>query len=95
MNIRIQSINFIADKRLKDFVNKKIDKLISINDGIINADIFLKIEKPESHSNKVVEIKLHSNDGGFFSKKQSDSFEESADLASQALRRQIIKHKQK
>tara|TARA_B100001250_G_scaffold84369_1_gene69726 strand:+ start:10479 stop:10766 length:288 start_codon:yes stop_codon:yes gene_type:complete len=95
MNVQIQSINFTADKRLKDFINKKIDKLISIDDGIINTDVFLKIEKPEAHANKVVEIKLHSNDGGFFAKKQSDSFEESADLAAQALRKQIIKHKQR
>ena len=95
MNIQIQSINFVADQQLKDFINKKINKLISIQDRIINADIYLKVDKPESHDNKIVEIKLHSSDGGFFAKKQSNSFEESADLASQALRKQIIKQKQK
>ena len=95
MNTQIQSINFAADKQLKEFINKKIDKLISINDTIINADGFLKIDKPDSHDNKIVEIKLHSSNSGFFAKKQSNSFEESADLASQALRKQIIKYKKK
>ena len=95
MNIQIQSINFVADKQLKEFVNKKVNKLISINDSVINADIYLIIDKPESHNNKVVEIKLLSSDGTFFAKKQSDSFEESTDLAFQALRKQIIKNKQK
>ena len=95
MNIQIQSINFVADQQLKDFINKKINKLISIQDRIINADIYLKVDKPESHDNKIVEIKLHSSDGGFFAKKQSNSFEESADLASLALRKQILKNKQK
>ena len=95
MNIQIQSINFAADKQLKDFINKKGDKLISINDSIINADVYLKVDKPDAHDNKIVEIKLHSSDGGFFAKKQSNSFEKSTDLASQALRKQIIKHKQK
>ena len=95
MNTQIQSINFAADKQLKEFINKKIDKLISINDTIINADVFLKIDKPDSHDNKIVEIKLHSSNSGFFAKKQSNSFEESADLASQALRKQIIKYKKK
>jgi putative sigma-54 modulation protein len=95
MNTQIQSINFAADKQLKDFINKKIDKLLSINDTIINADVFLKIDKPDSHDNKIVEIKLHSSNSGFFAKKQSNSFEESADLASQALRKQIIKYKKK
>jgi putative sigma-54 modulation protein len=95
MNIQIQAINFVADKHLKDFINKKVDKLISIKDSVVNADIYLKIDKPESHDNKIVEIKLHSSDGIFFAKKQSNSFEESADLASQALRKQILKTKQK
>ena len=95
MNIQIQSINFVADQQLKDFINKKINKLISIQDRIINADIYLKVDKPESHDNKIVEIKLHSSDGGFFAKKQSNSFEESVDLVSQALRKQIIKYKQR
>ena len=95
MNIQIQSINFAADKELKDFINKKVDKLISIKDSVINADVYLKVDKPESHDNKIVEIKLHSSDGGFFAKKQTNSFEESADLASQALRKQILKNKQK
>jgi len=95
MNIQIQSINFVADKQLKDFINKKVDKLISIKDSIINADVYLKVDKPEAHDNKIVEIKLRSSNGGFFAKKKSNSFEESADLASQALRKQIIKNKQK
>ena len=95
MNIQIQSINFAANKNLKDFINKKVDKLISIKDSMINADIYLKVDKIGTYDNKIVEIKLHSSDGIFFAKKQTNSFEESADLASQALRKQILKNKQK
>ena len=95
MNIQIQAIHFAVDKQLKDFINAKVEKLISIDDSIINADIYLKVDKPESHDNKIVEIKLHSSDGEFFAKKQSNSFEESADLVSQALRKQILKQKEK
>ena len=93
MNIQIQSINFAADKQLKDFVNKKVDKLISINDSIINADVYLKVDKPESHDNKITEIKLHSSVSKYFAKKQADSFEKSIDLVSQALKKQILKKK--
>jgi putative sigma-54 modulation protein len=95
MSIHIQSINFVADKQLKYFINKRVNKLISIKDSIINADVYLKVDKPDSYNNKIVEIRLHSSDGGFFAKKQSNSFEESVDLTSQALRKQIIKNKQK
>jgi putative sigma-54 modulation protein len=95
MNIQIQAVHFSADKQLKDFINKKVEKLISIDDSIINVDVYLKVDKPESHNNKVVEIKLHSPLAEYFAKKQADSFEESTDLASQALRRQILKQKEK
>ena len=95
MNIEIQAIHFAADQQLKDFINKKVDKLISIDDSIVSADVYLRVDKPESHDNKIVEIKLQSSDGEFFAKKKSNSFEESADLVSHALRKQILKHKDK
>jgi putative sigma-54 modulation protein len=93
MNIKIQSVHFSADKQLKEFISKKLEKLVSIDDNIINANIYLKIDKPESFDNKIVEIKLHSSLGEYFAKKQANSFEESIDLASQALKKQILKNK--
>jgi len=95
MNIQIQSVHFAADKQLKEFISKKVEKLISIDDSIINADIYLKVDKPESFDNKIIEIKLHSSSFVYFAKKQSNSFEESTDLVFQALRKQILKHKDK
>ncbi|MBT3612674.1 MAG: ribosome-associated translation inhibitor RaiA [Flavobacteriales bacterium] len=95
MNIEIQSVHFAADKQLKTFISKKVEKLISIDHSIINANVYLKVDKPESFDNKIVEIKLHSSLGEYFAKKQANSFEESTDLVSQALRKQILKHKEK
>ena len=95
MNIKIQSVHFAADKQLKEFISKKVEKLISIDDSIINADVYLKVDKPESFDNKIVEIKLHSSLREYFAKKQANSFEESTDLVSQALRKQILKYKEK
>ena len=95
MNIEIQSVHFAADKQLRNFIAKKMEKLITIDDSIINADVYLKVDKPESFDNKIVEIKLHSSLGEYFAKKQANSFEESTDLVSQALRKQILKHKEK
>ena len=95
MNIQIQSIHFTADKQLKEFIERKLHKLINIDDSILKVEVFLKIDKPESYNNKIVEIKLHSSNYEYFAKKQSDSFEASTDLVSQALRKQIIKNKEK
>ena len=93
MNIQIQSVHFAADKQLKDFINKKVEKLISIDDSIINADVYLKVDKPESYDNKIAEIKLHSSASKYFAKIQANSFEKSIDLVSQALKKQILKNK--
>ena len=95
MKIEIQSINFNPDRGLVDFANKKIKKLTLLDDGIINTDVFMKIEKPESHENKVAEIHVHSSNGEYFAKKQCDTFEESISVSVQALRKQLLKSKGK
>ena len=95
MKIEIQSIHFTPDGGLVDFVNKKVEKLTLLDDGVINTDVFLKIEKPESPENKITEIYVHSSNGEYFAKKQCDTFEESIDVSVQALRKQLLKSKGK
>ena len=96
MDIKVKPIHFTADKKLIDFANKKITKLDTFFEGIISAELTLKILKPEAAENKVAEIKLSipSNDY-LFAKKQADSFEEAIDLCSDAIRRQLTKFKEK
>ena len=95
MKIEIQSINFTPDGGLVDFVNKKVERLTLLDDGVINTDVFLKIEKPESPENKITEIHVHSSHGEYFAKKQCDTFEESITVSVQALRKQLLKSKGK
>ena len=95
MKIEIQSIHFSPDSSLLNFVNKKVKKLSQLDYGLINSDVFLKIDKPESPDNKIAEIRIHSSKGEYFAKKQCDTFEESVDLSVQALRKQLLKSKGK
>lgn len=95
MRIQIQSIHFTLANRLKVLINKKLNKLFRINHDIFNTNVYLKIDNPESFSNKIVEIKLNTSSSIFFAKKTSKSFENSIDLVFQALRKQIIRNKQK
>ena len=95
MKIEIQSIHFSPDSSLLDFVNKKVKKLSQLDYSLINSDVFLKIDKPESPDNKIAEIWIHSSKGEYFAKKQCDTFEESVDLSVQALRKQLLKSKGK
>ena len=95
MKLRIQSINFDASAALEAYISKKSSKLERFSDDIINVDIYLKVEKPETSDNKEAEIKLTAPNGEFFASKKCDSFEESIDLAVEALEKQIKKFKEK
>jgi putative sigma-54 modulation protein len=95
MNIQIHSVRFDADKKLIDFVHQKLDKLIQIGDGIVNAEVYLRLDKDQEKENKISEIKLDLSGGPLFARKQSKTFEEATDQAVNALKRQIARHKQK
>ena len=93
MNYQIQSIHFSLNKKLKFLINKKINKLLSINERINSVSVYMKIEKKSTFNNKLIEIKLNAPNFKFFAKKQANSFEKSVDLVFRALRKQIIKIK--
>ncbi len=95
MNIKINSVKFATSKKLEDFVNTKVKKLMLYYDDIIRAEVYLKIENNQDLNNKVTEIKLEIPGNDLFAKKQSKSFEESTDSAVNALKRQITRHKNK
>jgi len=95
MKVQIQSIHFTADKKLEDFIQTKLDKLETFYDRIVSADVFLKIDKDDAKENKEVEIKLNVPGSNFFSKQKASSFEAATDDATEALRRQIKKFKEK
>lgn len=95
MDIKIHSIHFDADKKLIDFINSKVKKLIQFYEGIIGAEVFLRLENDQTAENKLAEIRLDIPGSDVFAKKKSKSFEESIDNVIEALKRQITKHKEK
>ncbi|MBI3134598.1 MAG: ribosome-associated translation inhibitor RaiA [Bacteroidetes bacterium] len=95
MDLQVHSLHFDADKKLIDFVNGKVNKLEIYFDKIIAGEVVLKIDKSVDAENKVAEIKLMIPGKELFAKKQCKSFEEATDLACDALRRQVDKHKGK
>ena len=95
MNIQIHSVRFDADKKLIDFVHQKLEKLTQFGEDIVNAEVYLRLDKDQERENKISEIKLELPGGPLFAKRQTKSFEESTDEAIDALKVQITKHKQK
>lgn len=96
MNIKIQSVKFDADKKLIDYIESKVGKLNQVADDILGAEVILRVDNSDNNENKMAEIRIdipHGSD--IFAKKQCKTFEESIDLASVALRRQLKKFKEK
>ncbi len=96
MNIKVNTVHFTADQKLIDFVSKKVSKMDTFFEGILGAEVSLKVEKPETANNKVSEIMISLPAAeNLFARKQADSFEEATDLAVEAIRRQLKRHKEK
>jgi putative sigma-54 modulation protein len=95
MNVQIHSVRFDADKKLIDFVHQKLEKLTQFAEDIVNAEVYLRLDKDQERENKISEIKLELPGGPLFARKQSKTFEEATDESIDALKVQITKHKQK
>ena len=95
MDIKVNSVRFDADQKLIDHVNKKVNKLGQFFDGIIGAEVFLRLENVQDDENKIAEIKLQIPGDDLFVKKQAKTFEEAVNKSVDTLHRQVTKHKEK
>ncbi len=96
MNIKMHSIRFDADQKLVEFVNTKVKKLPTVYDDILGAEVFLRLNKDTAdRENKLVEIKLDVKGQTVFAKKQCKTFEEATDLSIIAIKKQLVRRKEK
>lgn len=95
MQVFTQSVNFNMDKDLKNFIEEKITSLNKFNDRIIDAEVFLKVQKTSEKENKIVEIKLNVPGNDIIVKKNSKTFEEGVSNCTEALKRSLRKLKEK
>jgi putative sigma-54 modulation protein len=95
MEIKIKSIHFVTAEKLESFITKKVSKLEHFYDGIMMADIVLKVVKPETAKNKSAAIRIKLKHGDCFAEKICDSFEEAIDTVVDALEKQLVKYKEK
>jgi putative sigma-54 modulation protein len=96
MNVKIQAVHFTADQKLMEYVSRKLEKLNTFHDRIVQVDVFLKLDNVVHNiKDKVAEIKVHIPRHDFFVKASSKSFEESFDNALDSISNQIKRKKQK
>ncbi|TAH27145.1 MAG: ribosome-associated translation inhibitor RaiA [Cytophagales bacterium] len=94
MKLHIQSIHFDADVKLLDFVQKKLDKLDTFYDRIVEGEVLLKLQNVDKN-NKLVQVKLSIPGNDLLAKEEGASFEEATDKVYDSLKRQLTKHKEK
>lgn len=95
MKVNINSVHFKSSDRLEAFINEKIEKLNTFYDGVIGSDVTLKIDNTGEEDNKIAEVRLMIKGNDLYAKKTCKSFEESIDTAVEALRRQLVRYKER
>lgn len=95
MKVHTQSVHFDADVKLIEFIEQKLSKLERFFDHIIKADVTLRLENSGQVRDKVAEVKLKVPGTVLIAKETDKSFEAAVDASAEALRRQLIKHKER
>jgi len=96
MKLQIQAINFDADQKLLQFTQKKMDKLDTFFDRIIDGEVYLKVETNDEKGNKSVHLQVHlAAKQDLNVKEQAESFEEAIDTACEVMARKLKRLKEK
>ena len=96
MNVNIQTVHFDADDKLIEYVNRKLEKLVTFHDRIIKVEVYLKLDNVvHTIKDKIAEIRVHVPRSNFFVKSTTKSFESSFDEAFDSLVTQIKRKKEK
>ena len=95
MSITINNVGFSADRKLKDFIEAKLNKLSKFYNRITNSTVYLKLENSGQVKDKIVEVTVSVPGKVLVSKAEDKSFESAVDECASSLERQLKKYKGK
>jgi putative sigma-54 modulation protein len=93
MRVNITSVHFKTDKKLENFIERKVGKLSGMIEGVMGSEVTLKLDNSDTRENKVAEIKILMKGYDLYAKKQSKTFEQATDTAVSALKKQLDRYK--
>lgn len=93
MKVHTESVQFKADAKLLRFIEERLDKVSQLFDRIIEANVVLKLENAGQVKDKIAEMRLNVPGDVLVAKATDKTFEASVDQAVNALRRQLIRYK--
>ena len=95
MRVHTESVQFKADQKLIDYIEKRVNKMDQFFDRIIEARVTLRLENSGQVKDKVAEVRLSVTGDQLIAKEASKTFEASVDNATSALKRQLIRYKER
>lgn len=96
MKVRTEAIQFKADQKLIEYIEKRIGKLERFYDRILDAKVVLKLENNDAKvKDKVAEIQVKIPGDILVAKSMDKSFEAAVASASETMERNLKKHKSK
>ena len=93
MNTSINPVKFKTDEKLEKYINDKVAKLDRMIDNAVKCEVTLKLEKPETDNNKIVDMRLYVPGKDLFVTKQANTFEEAVSQCVDTIKVQIEKYK--
>jgi putative sigma-54 modulation protein len=93
MRVRTEAIQFKADQKLIDYIEKRLQKMPQFFDRIIEIKVTLKLENSGQVRDKIAELQLSVPGETLFVKESSKTFEASVDIAANTMKRKLIKYK--
>ena len=94
MKITIQTVGVTPHEPLKERIEKKLAKLETFYDKIVETTVFLKVENSTEKSNKTTELVIKVPGDDIVVKKTCATFEESLDEAVDTAKKLLIKKKE-
>ncbi len=95
MNIHIQSVKFDADKRLIEFIEKKLSRLDRFEGRTTSAQVTLRLDNDHEQGNKITSVVMQVPGSELVAERRAHHFEEAVDQCVDALKQQIEKYKNK
>ncbi len=95
MNTQISARHFAADRKLKEYIERKISKLTKFFDRITNVEVNLALENSGQVKDKIVEIRVSVPGKVIIHRDSGKSFEPAFDKSLKGMKIQLKRYKGK
>ncbi len=97
MKINISSQHVNPEASLQEFITKKLSKLTHFDENLSEVEVVLDLEKGRvpNFDSKVIKVKVFGRNGDYFAEKKASSFEEATLQVIDALKKQILRAKER